>query len=283
MLSSILTETAFASVGDGTLFKSCEGENKMKIISWNVAGLRACCTKGLEDFFRHEDADIYCFQETKVLPEQVPMHIEGYSEFLFPAEKKGYSGVMVYSREKPLNVTYGIGVPEYDGEGRVITLELEEFYLVNCYVPNSKRELERLPSRMEFEDIMRNYLRGLSEKKHVIYCGDLNVAHEEIDIKNPKTNRFSAGFTDEERSKMTELLASGFADTFRRLYPEEVKYTWWSYMRNAREKNVGWRLDYFIVDEPFMSSVKDSLIYGDVMGSDHCPIGIITDPASKML
>ncbi len=249
----------------------------MKIISWNVAGLRACYSKGLEDFFMKEEADIYCFQETKVMPEQVPMHIEGYEEFLYPAEKKGYSGVMVYSKIKPLNVAYGIGVEEYDREGRVITMEFEQFYLVACYVPNSKRELERLPSRMEFEDIMRKYLKELSLKKHIIYCGDLNVAHEEIDIKNPKTNRMSAGFTDEERSKMTELLSAGFADTYRRLYPTEIKYTWWSYMRQAREKNIGWRLDYFIVDEAFMSSVKNSLIYTDVLGSDHCPIGLVIE------
>ncbi len=246
----------------------------MKIISWNVAGMRACHAKGLEEFFIKENADIYCFEETKVMPEQVPMHIEGYEEFLFPAEKKGYSGVMIYSRLKPLNCVFGIGVREYDSEGRVITLEFEEFFLVACYVPNSKRELERLPSRMEFEDLMRAYLVSLAEKKHVVYCGDLNVAHGEIDIKNPKTNHFSAGFTDEERGKMTELLAAGFADTYRRLYPDEVKYTWWSYMHGARGKNIGWRLDYFIVDEGFMSRVSDSVIYTDVMGSDHCPIGI---------
>ncbi len=239
--------------------------------------MRACYSKGLEDFVRAEDADIYCFQETKVLPEQVPMHVEGYEEFLFPAEKKGYSGVMVYTKISPLNVTYGICVEEYDREGRVITLEYDNFYLVACYVPNSKRELERLPSRMEFENIMRSYLKDLSQKKHVIYCGDLNVAHEEIDIKNPKTNHFSAGFTDEERAKMTELLGAGFIDTYRRLYPDEVKYTWWSYMYGARGKNVGWRLDYFIVDESFMPAVKDALIYGDVMGSDHCPVGIIIE------
>ncbi len=247
----------------------------MKIISWNVAGMRSCYSKGLEDFFRAENADIYCFQETKVLPEQVPMHVEGYEEFLYPAEKKGYSGVMVYSRVKPKGVTYGIGVEEYDREGRVVTLEFEDFYLVACYVPNSKRELERLPSRMVFEDIMRKYLSELSEKKHIVYCGDLNVAHEEIDLKNPKTNHMSAGFTDDERAKMTELLAAGFADTYRRLYPTEVKYTWWSYMFSARVKNVGWRIDYFIVDEAFMSSVKDSVIYTDILGSDHCPIGLI--------
>ncbi len=237
--------------------------------------MRACHTKGLEDFVRSENADIYCLQETKVLPEQVPMHVEGYEEFLYPAEKKGYSGVMVYSKVHPLNVTYGIGAEEYDKEGRVITLEFEGFYLITCYVPNSKKELERLPSRMEFEDIMRGYLSALAEKKHVIYCGDLNVAHEEIDIKNPKTNHFSAGFTDEERGKMTELLSAGFTDTYRTLHPAEVKYTWWSYMRNAREKNVGWRLDYFIVNNGFMPSVRDALIYSDVMGSDHCPVGIV--------
>ncbi len=247
----------------------------MKIISWNVAGLRACHSKGLEEFFIKESADIYCFQETKVLPEQVPMHIDGYEEFLYPAEKKGYSGVMVYTRISPLNVSYGIGVEEYDREGRVITLEFEKFYLVACYAPNSKRELERLPSRMQFEDIMRQYLSGLAAQKHIVYCGDLNVAHGEIDIKNPKTNHFSAGFTDEERGKMTELLAAGFADTYRRLHPDAVKYTWWSYMRQAREKNIGWRLDYFIVDEDFMPSVKDAFILDDVMGSDHCPVGII--------
>ncbi len=249
----------------------------MKVISWNVAGLRSCYAKGLEAFVKAEDADIYCFQETKVLPEQVPLHIEGYEEFLYPAEKKGYSGVMVYSRLHPRTVTYGIGVEEYDKEGRVVTLEFDAFYLVACYVPNSKRELERLPSRMVFEDIMRGYLKELAGKKHIIYCGDLNVAHEEIDIKNPKTNHRSAGFTDEERGKMTELLASGFADTYRRLYPTEVKYTWWSYMHNARAKNIGWRLDYFIVDDAYMPSIKEASIYDHVLGSDHCPIGILLE------
>ncbi len=247
----------------------------MKIVSWNVAGLRACYAKGLPEFMAAEAADIYCFQETKVLPEQVPLHVEGYEEFLYPAEKKGYSGVMVYTKVKPLAVTYGIGVEEYDKEGRVITLEFDEFYLVACYVPNSKRELERLASRMVFEDCMRQHLTELAAKKHVVYCGDLNVAHQEIDIKNAKTNRRSAGFTDEERDKMTQLLAAGFADTYRRLYPEEVKYTWWSYLRKARETNAGWRLDYFIVDEAFLPRIADALIYSDVLGSDHCPVGII--------
>ncbi len=247
----------------------------MKIISWNVAGLRACHTKGLEDFVRTEDADIYCFQETKVLPEQVPMHLDGYAEYLYPAEKKGYSGVMVYTKIQPERVTYGIGVEEYDKEGRVLTLYFADFTLVVCYVPNSKKELERLDSRLAFEDLMRQYLTDLAKEKHVVYCGDLNVAHQEIDIKNPKTNRRSAGFTDEERGKMTELLDAGFADTFRRLYPTEVKYTWWSYMFKAREKNVGWRLDYFLVDEGFLPAVEDSVIYSDVLGSDHCPVGLL--------
>ncbi len=249
----------------------------MKIISWNVAGIRACHTKGLEEFVRREEADIYCFQETKVLPDQVPMHIEGYEEYLYPAEKKGYSGVMVYTKTAPVTVTYGIGVEEYDKEGRVLTLEYEDFYLVNCYVPNAKRELERLASRLIFEDLMREYLSSLAVKKHVVYCGDLNVAHEEIDIRNPKTNHFSAGFTNDERGKMTELLAAGFVDTYRHLYPTEVKYSWWSYMHAARAKNIGWRIDYFLVDEAFMPRVRDSVIYTDIMGSDHCPVGLLTE------
>ena len=244
----------------------------MKIVSWNVAGLRACLNKGFDKFFLDERADIYCLQETKLLEEQNLFHPYGYHEYLFPAEKKGYSGVMIYTKEKPLSVKFGIDVEEYDKEGRTITLEYPNFYLVNCYVPNSKRELERLDSRMEFEDIMRNYLLELSKNKNVVYCGDLNVAHEEIDIKNPKANRRNAGFTDEERSKMTELLDSGFIDTFRYFYPEEVKYSWWSYLGHAREKGIGWRLDYFIVNKDFISKIKDSKILDDILGSDHCPI-----------
>lgn len=244
----------------------------MKIISWNVAGLRACLNKGFDRFFESEKADIVCLQETKVLEEQNPFHPYGYQEYLFPAEKKGYSGTMIYTKEKPISVKYGIGIEEYDKEGRTITLEFKDFYLINCYVPNSKRELERLDSRMEFEDHMRNYLKELSQKKHVLYCGDLNVAHEEIDIKNPKQNQRSAGFTIEERNKMTELLESGFIDTFRYFYPEEVKYTWWSYLGRAREKGIGWRLDYFIVNKEFLEKVKDSKILDQVEGSDHCPI-----------
>ena len=246
----------------------------MKIISWNVAGIRACLNKGLDQFFEKEKADIYCFQETKVLESENPYHPYGYYEYLYSAERKGYSGTMIYTKIKPLNVAYGIGVEEYDKEGRTITLEYENFYLVNCYVPNSKRELERLPSRMLFEDYMRDYLNNLKSKKNVIYCGDLNVAHEEIDIKNPKTNHFSAGFTDEERNKMTELLNSGFVDTFRYYNKDEIKYTWWSYMHNARSKDIGWRIDYFIVNKEFINKIKNAMIYNEVLGSDHCPIGI---------
>ena len=249
----------------------------MKIISWNVAGLRACLNKGLDRFFSEEKADIYCFQETKVLEEQNPFHPLGYSEYLFPAERKGYSGVMIYSKLEPISIKYGIDDSEYDSEGRTITLEFENFYLVNCYVPNAKRDLERMDSRMRFEDLIRKYLLDLSSKKNVIYCGDLNVAHEEIDIKNPNTNHFSAGFTDQERGKMTELLNSGFIDTYRYFNPNEVKYTWWSYMFQSRSKNIGWRIDYFIVNKDFIKNVKNTMIYTDILGSDHCPIGIEID------
>ena len=247
----------------------------MKIISWNVAGLRACYKKGLEEFFLSELPDMFCMQETKVLEKENPLHIEGYKEYLYPAEKKGYSGTMIYSKIEPLSIKYGIGIEEFDSEGRVITLEYDNFYLVNAYVPNSKRELERLNERMYFEDEMRKYLKNLN--KNVIYCGDLNVAHEEIDIKNAKTNTRSAGFTIEERNKMTELLESGFTDTFRYLYPDTIKYSWWSYMGGARDKNVGWRLDYFIVNNEYINKVKDSLILNEIMGSDHCPIKLIIE------
>ena len=247
----------------------------MKIISWNVAGLRACYKKGLEEFFLSELPDMFCMQETKVLEKENPLHIEGYKEYLYPAEKKGYSGTMIYSKIEPLSIKYGIGIEEFDSEGRVITLEYDNFYLVNAYVPNSKRELERLNERMYFEDEMRKYLKNLN--KNVIYCGDLNVAHEEIDIKNAKTNTRSAGFTIEERNKMTELLESGFTDTFRYLYPDTIKYSWWSYMGGARAKNVGWRLDYFIVNNEYINKVKDSLILNEIMRSDHCPIKLIIE------
>ena len=247
----------------------------MKIVSWNVAGLRACLNKGFDLFFDKEKADIYCLQETKVLEEQNPFHPYGYYEYLYPAEKKGYSGTMIYTKIEPISVKYGIDDLEYDSEGRTITLEFDDFYLVNCYVPNSKRELLRLDSRMRFEDLMRKYLGGLRKIKNVIYCGDLNVAHKEIDLKNPDANRRNAGFTDEEREKMTELLKSGFIDTFRHFYPTEVKYSWWSYMRNSRSKNIGWRIDYFIVNKEFINKVKNSKILNEVEGSDHCPIELL--------
>ncbi len=247
----------------------------MKIISWNVNGLRACLTKGFEDFFEKEDADIFCIQETKLQEEQNTFHPEGYYEYLYSAQKKGYSGTLIYTKKEPMSVKYGIDDEEYDNEGRTITLEFDDYYLVNCYVPNSKRELERLDSRQRFEDVMRDYLNDLRKDKNVIYCGDLNVAHEEIDIKNPDSNHHSAGFTDEERNKMTELLTSGFIDTFRYFNKNSVKYTWWSYMRQAREKNIGWRIDYFIVNKEFIDSVESTMIYDQIMGSDHCPIGIV--------
>ena len=246
----------------------------MKFISWNVNGLRACLEKGFADFFASQNADFYCIQETKMQEGQADFAPEGYYQYWNSAEKKGYSGTAIFTRHEPLSVTYGLGITEHDTEGRVITLEYEDFYLLCVYTPNSKRELLRLSYRMEWEDALRAYMMELDKKKPIIYCGDLNVAHEEIDIKNPKTNHFSAGFSDEERAKFTELLASGFTDTFRALYPDKVEYSWWSYMYHAREKNVGWRIDYFVVSNRLFPRVKDSFILGDVMGSDHCPIGI---------
>ena len=245
----------------------------MKLISWNVNGLRAVINKGFMDFFKKADADIFCVQETKMQEGQLELILDGYYQYWNSAEKKGYSGTAIFTKEKPLNVSYGLGREEHDKEGRIITLEFENFYFVDCYTPNSKRELERLDYRMVWEDEVRKYLKKLDEVKPVIYCGDLNVAHEEIDLKNPKTNRRNAGFTDEERNKMTELLSAGFTDSFRYLYPEkENRYSWWSYMGHAREKNVGWRIDYFIVSNSIQEKIKDSIIHSDVMGSDHCPI-----------
>jgi len=251
----------------------------MKLISWNVNGLRANITKGFETFFKQIDADIFCIQETKMQKEQIDITIQNifkkYKQYWNSALKKGYSGTAVFSKKEPINVTYGIGIEEHDKEGRIITLEFEKFFLVNCYTPNSKKGLERLDYRMLWEDEIKKYLIKLDKIKPVIYCGDLNVAHEEIDLKNPKTNRKSAGFTDEERNKMTELLKMGFTDTFRYLYPEkENAYSWWSYMSNAREKNVGWRIDYFIVSKSIEIQIQDSMIYSEVLGSDHCPIGL---------
>ena len=251
----------------------------MKLISWNVNGLRAVINKGFKDFFNNIDADVFCIQETKMQEEQIDNNIneifKEYNTYWNSAEKKGYSGTAVFSKVKPLNVTYGIGVPEHDKEGRIITLEFDKFYLVNCYTPNSKRELERLDYRMIWEDEIRKYLIQLNKIKPVVMCGDLNVAHEEIDLKNPKTNRKNAGFTDEERNKMTELLNAGFTDTFRYLYPDKTDcYSWWSYMFHAREKNAGWRIDYFIVSNSLKDKIQERYISSDVMGSDHCPVGL---------
>ncbi len=245
----------------------------MKLISWNVNGIRACLNKGFQEFFEQIDADIFCIQETKCRQEQVELEFKNYLSYWNSAEKKGYSGTAIFSKNKPITVTYGIGIEEHDKEGRIITLEFENFYLVNNYTPNSKRGLERLSYRMIWEDEIRKYLLELNKKKPVIMCGDLNVAHKEIDLKNPKQNRQNAGFTDEEREKMTELLNAGFSDTFRFLYPEkENEYTWWSYMGHARKKNIGWRIDYFIVSKDIEKQIKEAKIYQEIMGSDHCPV-----------
>ncbi len=247
----------------------------MKLISWNVNGIRACLNKGFMDFFKEEQADIFCIQETKMQEGQVEIILDGYYQYWNSAKKKGYSGTAIFTKKKPLNVTYGIGIEEHDKEGRVITLEFEKFFMVDIYTPNSKRELERLEYRMQWEDEIREYLNNLNKTKPVIMCGDLNVAHKEIDLKNPKTNRRNAGFTDEERDKMTKLLDAGFTDSFRYLYPDkENMYSWWSYMAKAREKNVGWRIDYFIVSKKIESKIRQAKIYTQILGSDHCPVGL---------
>ena len=246
----------------------------MKLISWNVNGIRACLNKGFSDFFKEVNADIFCLQETKCQPEQINLEFEGYTSYWNSAERKGYSGTAIFTKKQPVNVTYGIGIEEHDKEGRIITLEFENFYLVTNYTPNAKRELERLDYRMVWEDEIRKYLLELNKKKPVIMCGDLNVAHEEIDLKNPKTNKGNEGFTNEEREKMTELLNAGFIDSYRYLYPEKIEYSWWSYMGHAREKNVGWRIDYFIVSNDFRENIKDATIYTEILGSDHCPVGL---------
>ena len=248
----------------------------MKLISWNVNGLRACMNKGFQDFLANSEADIFCVQETKMQKGQAEFDFSGYEEYWNSAEKKGYSGTAIFTKIKPLSVSYDIGIAEHDQEGRVITAEFDDFYLVNVYTPNSQRELARLDYRMQWEDAFRSYIKQLDEKKPVIVCGDLNVAHKEIDLKNFKTNHKNAGFTDEERAKMTELLEAGFTDSFRYLYPDkEGIYTWWSYMFKAREKNAGWRIDYFVVSNRLADRISDSLIYTDIMGSDHCPVGLI--------
>lgn len=248
----------------------------MKLISWNVNGLRSCVSKDFMDTFKKLDADIFCVQEIKLQKGQIELDLEGYYKFWNYAEKKGYSGTAVFTKQKPLSSSYGIGIEEHDKEGRVITLEFDKFYLVNCYTPNSKRKLERLDYRMQWENDFRNYLLRLNELKPVVLCGDLNVAHEEIDLKNPKTNKKSAGFTDKERNKMTELIESGFIDTFRFFYPDkEDAYSWWSNFAKSRERNVGWRIDYFIVSQSLKNELVDAFIYPEYFGSDHCPVGLL--------
>lgn len=254
----------------------------MRLVSWNVNGLRAVLNKGFGDFFNSINSDIFCVQETKMQEEQLDMIIKsnfnGYNMYFNSADKKGYSGTAVFSKIKPLNVSYGIGISEHDNEGRVITLEYDKFFLVNCYTPNSKRGLERLDYRMIWEEEICKYLKKLDSNKPIIYCGDLNVAHNEIDLKNPNSNHKNAGFTDQEREKMSILLNNGFIDTYRYLYPnKEEAYSWWSYMRNARANNIGWRIDYFIVSERIKKNIKQAYIYSDIMGSDHCPIGLEID------
>ena len=249
----------------------------IRLISWNVNGLRACVGKGFEDIFRELDADFFCLQETKMQAGQLDLQFDGYHSYWNYADKKGYSGTAIYTRHEPLSVAYGIGIDEHDHEGRVITLEMPQFYLVTVYTPNSQDELRRLDYRMQWERDFQDYLLRLNAHKPVVVCGDMNVAHEEIDIKNAKTNRMSAGFTDQERGKMTELLDAGFADSFRVLHPDEVKYSWWSYRFHAREKNAGWRIDYFIVSRRIADRIRAAEIHNEIFGSDHCPVELDID------
>lgn len=247
----------------------------MKYISWNVNGLRACVTKGFEDIFKELNADAFCLQETKLQEGQIDLDLPSYHQYWNYAEKKGYSGTAIFTKKEPLSVSYGMGIEEHDHEGRLITLEFEDHYLIACYTPNSQNELKRLDYRMKWEDDFLNYLKDLDAKKPVILCGDLNVAHKEIDLKNPKTNRKNAGFTDEERNCMTRLLENGFTDSFRHFYPDQEQiYSWWSYRFKAREKNAGWRIDYFIVSDRFVPNLKDAKIHTEIYGSDHCPVEI---------
>lgn len=247
----------------------------MKFISWNVNGLRACVQKGFLDFFHTIDADFFCIQESKLQEGQIDLDLPGYHQYWNYAEKKGYSGTAIFAKKEPISVAYGIGMEEHDKEGRVITLEYDNFYLVTCYTPNSQNELARLPYRMTWEDDFLAYLKKLDAVKPVILCGDLNVAHEEIDLKNPKTNRKNAGFTDQERQKFTELLAAGFTDTFRHVYPDVTgAYTWWSYLRKARANNAGWRIDYFVISNRLTPNIESATIYNEIFGSDHCPVGL---------
>ena len=250
----------------------------MRFVSWNVNGLRACVKKGFLDYFKSVDADIFCVQETKLQEGQIELDLEGYNQYWNYAEKKGYSGVAIFTKLKPLNVSYGLGIEEHDKEGRVITLEFDDFYFITVYTPNSQTKLARLDYRMTWEDAFREYIMELDKKKPVVVCGDLNVAHKEIDLKNPKTNRMNAGFSDEEREKMTVLLDSGFIDSFRYFYPDKTEiYSWWSYRFNARANNAGWRIDYFIVSERLKDALKDAEIHTEVMGSDHCPVVLNID------
>lgn len=244
----------------------------MKLISWNVNGLRACVTKGFYDVMKELDADIFSIQESKMQEGQHEFEADGYHIYMNSAEKKGYSGTIVFSKQEPMSVSYGIGIEEHDHEGRVITCEYDKFYLVDCYTPNSKEKLARIDYRMEWEDAFRAYLKKLEQNKPVILCGDLNVAHNEIDLKNPSSNRQNAGFSDQERNKFSELLKAGFIDTYRYLYPDKVEYSWWSYRFNARKNNAGWRIDYFVVSESLKDFVKDAKIHTDIIGSDHCPV-----------
>lgn len=248
----------------------------MKLISWNVNGLRACVGKGFMDFFKEQDADIFCLQETKLQEGQIDLDLSGYHQYWNYAEKKGYSGTAIFTKEEPISVTYGMGIEEHDHEGRVITLEFPEFYMITVYTPNSKDGLARLDYRMQWEDDFLAYVKKLEKNKPVIFCGDLNVAHNDIDLKNPKSNHKNPGFTDEERGKFTVITQSGLIDTFRYFYPDlEDAYSWWSYRFHAREKNIGWRIDYFVVSESLKNRLEDAIIYKDVMGSDHCPVGLI--------
>ena len=245
----------------------------MKLISWNVNGIRACVKKGFMDYFKDVDADVFCIQESKLQEGQIELELEGYHQYWNYAEKKGYSGTAIFTKKQPIAVTYGLGIEEHDNEGRVITAEYEDYFVVTCYTPNSKSELERLDYRMVWEDAFRAHLLALDAKKPVMVCGDLNVAHKEIDLKNPKTNRRSAGFTDEERDKMTLLLEAGFVDTFRYLYPDVTgAYSWWSYLGKARERNAGWRIDYWCVSERLKENIKEAEIHAEILGSDHCPV-----------
>ena len=272
VFESLNTRQEFMSLLRGESKRISIFNMMLKFISWNVNGLRACVGKDFENQFKALDADFFCLQETKMQEGQLDLNFDGYESYWNYAEKKGYSGTAIYTKHKPLNVSYGMGVEEHDHEGRVITLEYDDFFLVTCYTPNSQTELKRLDYRMTWEDDFRKFLKTLDAKKPVIICGDLNVAHEEIDIKNPKTNRKNAGFTDEEREKMTVLLNDGFTDSFRYLHPEEVTYSWWSYRFKAREKNAGWRIDYFLVSDAIKDKIAEAKIHTEIMGSDHCPV-----------